>query len=241
MVDKEVSSEEEPAAGHSAQVSHGHWHLLLGLLLGLVVGAGGMFWWVQRDVDRHVAVVQAELLQANLGLQTELQAMQSRFENQQGQLLMEQGTRQGLETALKAAQAELGRVREKMAFFDQLLPAGSGGVVSVRGLEITPSDTTLFYRVLLTRQSPASGNVFSGKLMFEAKGVQDGKAIELPLEFVTDAEGNDAGEREQAVSFEWFLRQEGYLRVPPGFKLDELVLRLYEGKTLKLSHTVDLP
>lgn len=214
-----------------------HW---AGLLLGLMAGALPTFFWMQHDIEGRVAKLQTARLQVQQKLQAELQAQQARAENLQGQLLIEQGTRQGLESALKGAQAELGQVREKVAFFDQLLPAGPGGAVSVRGLDISRQDAILFYRVLLTRQAPANGAPFEGRLVFEAKGKQGGEAVQVPLEFVTDEDAED-GQKEQAVSFEWFLRQEGYLKLPSGFEPAELVLRVYEGKALKQTHTVDLP
>ncbi len=214
-----------------------HW---ASLLLGLLAGAGGMFFWVQRDIDTRAANAQAALVQARQTLEADLQAQLARAESLQGELLIEQGTRQGLEAALKTAQAELGQAREKVAFFDQLLPAGPGGAVSVRGLDITQRDAILFYRVLLTRQAPANGAPFEGRLVFEAKGRQDGKEAKLPLEFLADADAKD-GESEKPVSFEWFLRQEGYLKMPKGFVPSGLELRVYEGKTLKQSHAVDLP
>ena len=214
-----------------------HW---AALLLGLIAGAVPTFFWMQYDIEARVAQLQAARIEAQQKLQTELQAAQTRAENLQGQLLIEQGTRQGLETALKGAQAELVQEREKVAFFDQLLPAGPGGSISVRGLDISRQDTILFYRVLLTRQAPANGAVFKGRLVFEAQGKQNGKSRVLPLAFITDADADaQEGQKEQAVSFEWFLRQEGYLKLPPGFSPSRLTLKVYEGKALKQTHTFD--
>lgn len=213
-----------------------HW---AGLLLGLVLGALLAYGWSQRDMQARVALAQTELVQARQALETELREQRARSDNLQGQLLIEQGTRQGLESALKTAQSELAQAHEKVAFFDQLLPPGPGGVVSVRGLDIVPQGAILFYKVLLTRQA-ANGAPFEGRLAFEARGRQGDKDVELPLAFLADADA-ESGSPERAVSFEWFLRQEGYLKLPPGFKPTGLVLRVYEGKTLRLSHTVDLP
>ncbi|MCB5364094.1 hypothetical protein H0484_10095 [Pusillimonas sp. CC-YST705] len=214
-----------------------HW---AALLLGLIVGAVAAYVWGQQDLSARVELALADAKQTRQVLESELQAQRNRTENLQSQLLLEQGTRQGLETALKTAQAELGQAREKVAFFDQLLPSGPGGAVSVRGLDIVPQGAILSYRVLLTRQAPSSGTVFEGRLMFEAKGKQGGKEVELPLEFLADAKATE-GSTERPVSFEWFLRQEGFLKLPPNFELTGLVLRVYEGKALRLSHTLDLP
>lgn len=213
-----------------------HW---AGLLLGLIAGALGTFFWMQHDIETRVSKQQAVRMQAQQQQQAELQALRARADDLQGQLLIEQGTRQGLESALKTAQTELSQVREKIAFFDQLLPAGPGGSVSIRGLDISRQDAILFYRVLLTRQAPANGAAFDGRLMFEAKGTQGGKTLDMPLEFITD-EDADEGQKEHAVSFEWFLRQEGYLKLPSGFEPSKLTLKVYEGKTLKQTYSVDL-
>lgn len=214
-----------------------HW---VALLLGLVCGVLLTYVWAQYDRDAHVAAAQSELIQARRTLETELRDLRTRTDNLQGQLLIEQGTRQGLESALKTVQAELAQAHEKVAFFDQLLPLGPGGTISVRGLDIAPQDAILSYKVLLTRQAPPNGPPFEGRLVFEATGKQGGKALTVPLEFLADAKAED-GPSEREVSFEWFFRQEGYLKLPVGFTPTSLMLRVYEGKTLRLSHSVDLP
>lgn len=218
------------------------WVRGLGLLvLGVVLGAVVVGWWAQRDVAERLAREQAVLLLSQQQLQSQLQDLHLRFDAQQSQLLIEQGTRQGLETALKQAQSELGQAQEKLAFFDQLLPAGPRGSISVRGLEVNQQDNTLAYRALLTRQAPSNGAAFKGRLVFEAQGQQQGKAVTLQLVPLTSADqpAPDA-QVSQAVEFEWFLRKEGTLQLPPDFVPDEVTLKLFEGKSLRTSYSVKL-
>jgi peptidoglycan hydrolase CwlO-like protein len=91
------------------------------VLLGALLAGAVAYVWSQRDVAARIAAAQEEQTQANQALQTETQSLRVQVDNLQGQLLIEQGTRQGLETGLKQAQAELGQAREKIAALEQLL------------------------------------------------------------------------------------------------------------------------
>src|SRR3546814_7990669 len=60
---------------------------------------------------------------------------------------MEESTRKGLEATLQASQTELGRARDQLAFFDQLLPPGPTGAIGIRALDIVQLGPTLQYKL----------------------------------------------------------------------------------------------
>src|SRR3546814_12699373 len=93
---------------------------------------------------------------------------------------MEESTRKGLEATLQASQTELGRARDQLAFFDQLLPPGPKGAIGIRALDIVQLDPTLQSKVLLRRNVQDDKPVV-GFMHFVAPGVKKGKRVKLVL------------------------------------------------------------
>ena len=75
--------------------------------------------------------------------------------------MIERAARQELETQLRAAQAEVGRVRDQLAFYEQLLPPGPEGSVDIRGAQVERAGQGLRYKVLLMRSGRNGGAPFS--------------------------------------------------------------------------------
>src|SRR5690606_37152557 len=103
--------------------------LVLGLLLGVL---GGYF--AARHVSLNEAVRHYRQLQSQLDLTVaqsyrDINALQTQLDALEGQLAVEQSTRKSLEVSLETAQSELASTRERLAFFDRLLPPGPNGAV----------------------------------------------------------------------------------------------------------------
>nr|WP_144640292.1 DUF6776 family protein [Bordetella genomosp. 13] len=111
----------------------------------------------------------------------EVQGLRDRLDTASGELAIERAARVELEEQLKLSQAEAGRARDQLAFFEQLLPPGPEGTVDVRGAEIERSGPGLAYRVLLMRSGRAGDALFSGTLRFHAVGTLAGKRAEFDL------------------------------------------------------------
>src|SRR3546814_19832949 len=79
---------------------------------------------------------------------SELAGARAEADALEGKLAVEESTRKGLEASLQALQSELGRARDQLAFFDQLLPPGPKGAVSIRALEVEHLGPTLQYKEL---------------------------------------------------------------------------------------------
>lgn len=229
--------------------------LWLWVILALLIGAVGGYWAAGR-YGQETAATNFFHLQSRFELFTEqsnqeLQNLQNQLDTLHGRLLVEESTRKSLESTLQSTQAELGRARDQLAFFDRLLPPGPNGSVSVRALDFEPRGPTLFYRVLLMRNAPGA-EPFQGQMQFVASGMQNGKAIEVTLNpagapgaqdataDVSDAHDHSNGLTALDLRFEQFQRSEGLLDLPEDFDLESVTLNVLEGKTIRVSRKVSL-
>ncbi|TFL13350.1 hypothetical protein CSC67_12550 [Pusillimonas caeni] len=226
------------------------------LLLAALAG-GGAGYWAASTVGEETAAIRYRQLKSQFELVTaqnrhDYQALQTRLDALQGQMLVEESTRRSLEAALQSTQAELGRARDQLAFFDRLLPPGPNGSVSIRALDFEHRGPTLLYKVLLMRNAPGA-DAFAGQMQFVAKGRLNGEAATLTLEPATAPAAEDAAtdvsdagspaleQTPLALEFEQFQRSEGLLSLPEGFEPSSVTLNVLEGKTLRVSRTVNLP
>lgn len=228
-------------------------------LLGLVAGGVAVYFGFERPAldAAHGRILQHE--QDIAAMRGRLERAESAAAALDGRLMVEEGTRRGLETSFRTLQAELGRAQDTLAFYEQLVPPGPKGAVTVRALDIGRVGPHLRYRVLLMR-SGANGKPFEGSLQFVAQGSQNGESVSIPLQpIVVPAEGNGAessGESgrgdDQAgqagpdaalldVGFTDFQRASGLLGLPAGFEPESVTLNVLEGRTLRTSHSVELP
>ncbi|MBB5215858.1 DUF6776 family protein [Parapusillimonas granuli] len=212
---------------------------LLGVLLGVVLGGLGAAYWLEStggdpppDAERH------SLLRAR----AELAALRAQNDALGGQLVMEESTRKGLEASLQSAQAELGRLRDQLAFFDQLLPPGPKGAISIRALEIERIGPNLLYRVLLQRSAQGE-SLFKGVLQFVAQGVRDGKEVKITLEAARSPGGSESVAPDTdgfALAFDQFQRGAGLLSLPGNFEPTSVTLNVLEGAAVRASRTIAL-
>lgn len=211
----------------------------LAVLLGVLLGGGGL--WLYRSLTQPAdQSEQIQLAMQNLkGSQQSLQQIQSEFEVLRGQLILEESTRKGLEKSLLATQTELAQTREQLAFYEQLLPPGPSGSVTVRALDISKRGDLLEYKVLLQRNAP-EGKAFSGRLQFQLTGRQDGKTVKIDL---SPSSGPDSVLAESSLeqidplilNFNQFQRAMGWLALPQGFEPTALTLNVLEGNVIRAS------
>ncbi len=205
----------------------------------VVTGGGGL--WLYRSLTQPAdQSEQIQLAMQNLkGSQQSLQQIQSEFEVLRGQLVLEESTRKGLEKSLLATQTELAQTREQLAFYEQLLPPGPSGSVTVRALDISKRGDLLEYKVLLQRNAP-EGKAFSGRLQFQLTGRQDGKTVKIDL---SPSSGPDSVLAESSLeqidplilNFNQFQRAMGWLALPQGFEPTALTLNVLEGNVIRAS------
>jgi len=233
--------------------------VLLTLVLGVACGAGAGLYYRNQPVSVMVddvpqppdVVVELAAIEQT---QAENRFLRAQLDTAEGEIAVERAARKELEVQLRSAQDDLGQVRERLAFFEQLLPPGPGGVVDIRGAEVVRDGQGLSYRVLLMRNGP-SEPAFKGSLRFQATGVLEGKDVSLDLEpmQITPESGVDAAQSSPtaaagspvasdplSLQFDKYQRSEGVLRVPDGFVPDSVVVSVLEGNTVRASRTIRL-
>lgn len=223
--------------------------LLLGVLVG---GAAGFFHARQlyRPQDAVVvSVQQAEAQDEAMRQQaTQLRYIRGQLDTADGELVIERSARQELETQLHAAQAEVGRVRDQLAFYEQLLPPGPEGSVDIRGVQIDREGGGLRYKVLLMRSGRNGGTPFAGALRFQATGVLKGETVTVdlaPMQVKAEAgpvtaTGENLAAASLALQFDQYQRSQGILAVPDGFVPESVTVSVLEGETVRASRSVKL-
>ncbi len=156
--------------------------ILLVLVVGLVIG-GEFMYVAQRDREGETAAPEAmQAMQAQLDQRAgDLQFVRRQLDVAEGELAVERSMRENLTKQVGSQLDELGTLRDRLSFYEQLLPPGPGGVVSVRGLEFDRTAEGLRYRVLLMRSARSGSPPFMGSLQFVAEGTQDGHPKTLVL------------------------------------------------------------
>lgn len=223
----------------------------LGMLIGAVL-CGALFGGVLVYVVLDRPVLEAARVRIQ-GYEQELVVVRQQLQQAhnalaalEGRLVVEESTRRGLETALLAQQQELGRAREGLAFYEQLMPPGPKAAVAIRALDIDRVGPHLRYRLLLMR-SGSNAKPFQGSLQFLAKGQIDGVEVTVPLtpEVVTTGQSDaskvsEAADELIAVEFLDFQRDSGLLALPAGFEPDSVTVNVLEGRTLRTSRSMSL-
>ncbi|RZS77067.1 DUF6776 family protein [Pigmentiphaga kullae] len=225
--------------------------LVLLLALGAAMGTGlyesarRVFGGPQISAS-ELAQLRAEhqrLIADNERLQGSLAAAESRLE-------IERAAKDQFAADLRAAQKEMGDMRNDLAFFDQLIPMDPRQAqVNIRSAELERQGELLRYRVLLMRGGRPSGE-FSGRLQFSASGVRAGTATTLdlhPFSVPTEALAGEAAPvalpaaDPLALRFRQYQRAEGSLAVPAGFVVRSVTVRVVEGGVVRSQSTINLP
>ncbi len=159
--------------------------MALTLGLGLAVGAGlGYQYALGPGRPGQMVMLTEEQVQAQDASlrqrEAEARFLRAQLDTADGEIAVERAARQELETQLRASQAEVGRVRDQLAFYEQLLPPGPAGSIDIRGAEFSRVGGGLRYRVLLMR-SGRGESAFSGELRFQANGIQQGQMVTVAL------------------------------------------------------------
>ena len=185
--------------------------------------------------------------------ETQLQAAQLRIDQAQSEIAIERATRTELEKKLSDSQRELGRLKDNIAFYEQLFPPGPQGVIALRAIDIVLQGQALSYRVLLMRSGKPNER-FSGRLKFVAHGRQKNEEVQyrlLPLQSASscavagqDAQGNSSLDESSAgllkLDFDQFQRVQGMLALPLEFEPQSITVSVLEGDIVLASRRVDL-
>ncbi|GAA4329730.1 hypothetical protein GCM10023144_16870 [Pigmentiphaga soli] len=243
--------------------------LLSMLALGAALGSG-LYEYARRLAGLAPAISHSELAQLRGEAQrlvADNERLQNRLNAADGQLAIERAAKDQLAAELRAAQKEMGGLRNDLAFFEQLIPADPRqGQVSIRSAEVDRQGASLRYRVLLMRSGRPSGE-FRGQLQFTASGTRDGASVTVDLRPPAEplaaavatgpagsgapaggaataaAQGPAGGAADDPLGlrFRQYQRAEGTLDVPPGFVARTVTVRVLEGGVVRSQSVVDVP
>lgn len=224
-----------------------------GVLAGVLAGAGVGYYYaraVYRPVDAVVlSTAQVEARDEAMRQQAaQLRYVRGQLDTADGELVIERSARQELETQLHAAQAEVGRVRDQLAFYEQLLPPGPEGTVDIRGAQVDRDGAGLRYKVLLMRSGRGGAAPFAGMLRFQATGTLKGETVTIelapmqvkPENGAEPVAGEPPAAAPLALQFDQYQRSQGVLALPEGFVPENVTISVLEGEVVRASRSVKL-
>jgi hypothetical protein len=182
------------------------------------------------------------LSQLNARLQRENDELRIKMAGLDQQLQMDQVARQDIASQVKTLQSENTRLKEELAFFQNLgsAPGKAGQRVSIGGLKLERGKLPGEYRYsLLLVQSGPRGKDFHGNLELAVNFQQNGEKM---VQSLTTNEVNDDPSKKFDVSFRFYRRVESTFWLAPDAIVDSLQVKVFEkGETqAKLMQTVNL-
>jgi hypothetical protein len=213
-------------------------------LLSMAVLAAGIGWFTL-----HPAMVLSGLGAADNGVSTgkngaestrqqqELAELRARAATAERQLAIERATYEDLARQIRALTDQNAALKEDLAFFQTLMPAGGGtmGIMVDRfrlQKETLPGEYR--YRLFLVQTGQRDRN-FQGRLQFVVNLTENERttALTVPAESERDA-------RDYRLDFKFFQRIEGTFKVNPNAVVKSLQVRVYEkgSNTPRLAQTI---
>jgi hypothetical protein len=205
---------------------------LLGFLAAALAAAAGIaIYEYGRDFagpDRRELVGHNEQLAAQLRETAAERDRSTALANAyEGELKVERAAQEQLMQQVRVLEEETTRLKEDLAFYDSLLPAGKSdkGIV-IRSFRLQPEDESQAQRMrfrLLIQQSGKADRDFVGSVQMEVRFTQKGGSFlyEMPE---TDA----TPERSKAfdLSFRHYQRLEGTFTLPTGAVANSVLVRV---------------
>lgn len=202
---------------------------LLFLLIIFIAGALTMHFGMHSNDHADMQQLQDTVTSQ----QSQISTLQAELASAQSKAQIEQGTADSLQQQLSGLQQELSSVRDQLSFYEQLLPPGPAGSVSIRAFTAEQEGAVLSYRVLLTRNTQAAADAFNGKMQFIATGTLDGE--ELKINISSEALQAEDTQDQFKLQFDRFQRSTGVIPLQPGFKIKSVQLDIFEGDALRAS------
>ena len=140
-----------------------------------------------------------------------------------------------LAAQVQALTTENNKLKEDLAFFENLIPAAS----SAEGVRIgafkadASNHLQIQYRVL-AMQGGKNVQDFVGQLQFVATALQNGKTVTLTL---PDPKSDEAAKMK--LSFKYYQRMEGTLTIPEGTVIKSLQARILDKGQLRSYQSIN--
>lgn len=151
---------------------------------------------------------------------------------------IERTAQQQLVRQVKALEQENGRLKEDLAFFENLASAeGKEAGVTINRLRVEPNGSPghYRYRLLAAAQGGKKDREFRGSVQLVISLQQEGKSAMMIL-----PEQNDPARQRFNINFKHFQRVDGTFQVPAGARVNSVEARLIQDGVTRASQTVTL-
>jgi hypothetical protein len=228
------------------------------LLVGVAIGAVAMHYydqaqWQAREAELNLTHAQA-LKHAEQQGAIDVEALKNRVNELEVKSVLDDSMVERYTKETAKLQKQLSQAQTDLEFYEQFVPAGPQGSVSIRSFDVTREGALLSYKVLLSRHAKANDE-FKGRLQFKARGQINGKEELIDLVPAQVSEDNQlkipetSAERKQLLKksdvasildlqFGRWQQAKGNLVLPSAFELQEIIVNVLEDNQVRASKTV---
>jgi cell division protein FtsB len=168
-------------------------------------------------------------------LDNEREKLSSTANSADSELNIERSTQKQLATQVQTLTAENNKLKEDLAFFENLIPASNGPEgVRIGAFKADASNKTQIQYRLLVMQGGKNVQDFVGELQFLMTVVDGGKTVTLTL---PEIKNDDAARLK--LSFKYYQRLEGTLTVPEGAVIKTLQARILDKGQLRTFQSIN--
>ncbi|WP_227544673.1 DUF6776 family protein [Sapientia aquatica] len=167
-------------------------------------------------------------------LDSEREKLSSTANSADSELNIERATQKQLATQVQALTAENNKLKEDLAFFENLIPAASGPEgIRIGAFKADASNKLQVQYRVLVMQGGKNVQDFVGELQFNATILLGGKTVILTL---PEPKDNAA---KLKLSFKYYQRMEGSLALPEGAVLKSLQARILDRGQLRTYQSIN--
>ncbi|MDY3331107.1 MAG: DUF6776 family protein [Pelistega sp.] len=228
------------------------------LFVGIAIGGVAVHYYDKAEWQKAQDILalehQAAIKQAQEQSGIEAKALQLKVDELEVKAVLDQSMIDRYTQEIAKLQNELSTAKSELEFYEQALPSGPAGSMSIRSFDVTREGPMLSYKLLLSRHA-AGESTFNGRMQFIAKGKLKDKVetIELVPAVVNadneltvpdnKAETKDLlkDKRTSSILLLQFVRWQqakGNLVLPSGFEPMEITVNILEGRHVRASKTV---
>ncbi|NDP58083.1 MAG: hypothetical protein GZ090_01835 [Oxalobacteraceae bacterium] len=222
--------------------SHFPWPLKMLFMVCTIALGGAAALWIYdlgrqftgsgQPVQQNASAYQQQLDK----LSAERDRYSSTVNASESQLMIERSAQTQLAAQVKVLETENARLKEDLAFFESLLPTGTGGPeVSIRRLTVDMvGQNQVRYRLLLMQGARGKSD-FIGTLQLAVTTLQAGRSTVILF-----PAANSADAAQFKLGFRHYQRVEGVLTLPDGMSARSVQARIYEKGQMRTQASANL-
>ena len=218
------------------------WHIKLGIAALVLVLVSVLAWWTY-DLGRSFAFGARFNKDQVLDLQDKIEKLTTERDKLQldantieSKLNIDHAMQKQLAEQVKTLTAENQKLKDDLAFFEGLMPSGTGtDGISVQNLKVElQGPGQLRYRALVM-QGVKNTKDFEGELQFFVNLVQAGKPVTMQF---PDPKSGEAGKLK--LSFKHYQRLEGVITLPDGATAKNVQVKVLDRGIVRAQQAVNL-